>query len=437
MRNRIAATLFATALVPFSAWAQVNQPPVVTAGADQTIFLGQITLLQATAIDPDGDAIAYWSWMIDSAPSGSSATLSDPTEPNPIFDTDMVGDYVLTVAAADSVAWGAPDSMVIHVVPILPPVAVATANVTTGPAPLTVQFDASQSHDPQGAALTYRWIFGDASLPSVDISPVHTYLQSGVYIAHLVVFSATGLVGEDALEITVTEPNAAPTVSPVASPVSGAAPLAVQFSARASDPDGDPLSFAWDFGDGGTSADANPSHVFAAAGTYTVLLTVSDGHAEVTASLLITVSPAIALSIDKAKIDLKKPGGRIADVSIKADVSAPLPAPDDILAVLVDGVPIVAAPFSDFRFASTDDEDDIDDGVATAYKLKTRDMRVKIDFGAGRLTVHRQNVLLPTLDLANGLTVELRIGDAVVVENILMTAHGAKQYRYHRVGGEE
>jgi PKD repeat protein len=280
--------------------------------------------------------------------------------------------------------------------------------------------------------LTYRWIFGDASLPSADISPVHTYLQSGVYIAHLVVFSATGLVGEDALEITVAEPNSPPTVSPVASPVSGAAPLAVQFSAQASDPDGDPLAFLWDFGDGNTSATEDPSHVFNESGTYTVWLTVSDGHTEVTASLLISVSSPIALSVDKAKIQLKKHGGRIGDVSVAADVSAPLPAADDLVALMVDGVTLFAAPFSSFRLASQDDEDDVDDDAATVYKLKTRDVRVKIDFGAGRLSVHSQHVLLSTLDLANGLTVELRIGDAVTVENIPMTAHGAKQYRYHR-----
>ena len=60
--------------------------------------------------------------------------------------------------------------------------------------------------------------------------------------------------------------------------IDGYAPLAVQFTGSESfDPDLDPLSYFWDFGDGGTSALANPTHVYTTAGVYQVMLTVSDG----------------------------------------------------------------------------------------------------------------------------------------------------------------
>jgi glucose/arabinose dehydrogenase/PKD repeat protein len=56
----------------------------------------------------------------------------------------------------------------------------------------------------------------------------------------------------------------------------GIEPLTVQFSSDGSqDPDGDPLSYEWDFGDGTSSTEANPAHTYTAKGVYTARLTVS------------------------------------------------------------------------------------------------------------------------------------------------------------------
>lgn len=71
--------------------------------------------------------------------------------------------------------------------------------------------------------------------------------------------------------------NNPPEASVDASPESGAPPLDVQFSsARSSDPDGDPLTWRWDFGDGTTSTEANPLHRFEQPARYLVRLTVAD-----------------------------------------------------------------------------------------------------------------------------------------------------------------
>ncbi|HEY1176792.1 MAG TPA: ThuA domain-containing protein, partial [Phytomonospora sp.] len=71
--------------------------------------------------------------------------------------------------------------------------------------------------------------------------------------------------------------NRAPLAKAAAAPDSGKAPLPVAFSSAGStDPDGDALTYAWDFGDGGTSTSANPSHTYTVNGNYTARLTVRD-----------------------------------------------------------------------------------------------------------------------------------------------------------------
>jgi len=79
-----------------------------------------------------------------------------------------------------------------------------------------------------------------------------------------------------------------------ASPTSGSAPLSVQFTDTSA---GEPTSWSWDFGGGGTSTEQNPVHTYIIPGTYTVTLTAENAHGSdtVTKSGYISVaSPVIA-----------------------------------------------------------------------------------------------------------------------------------------------
>ncbi|HVP05113.1 MAG TPA: S8 family serine peptidase [Dehalococcoidia bacterium] len=88
-----------------------------------------------------------------------------------------------------------------------------------------------------------------------------------------------------------TTGNRNPTAIATATPTNGHAPLAVQFNGSGStDPDNDPLTYSWNFGDGGTSTQANPSHTYTTNNVYTAVLTVHDNRNGVaTASIAITV----------------------------------------------------------------------------------------------------------------------------------------------------
>ena len=85
--------------------------------------------------------------------------------------------------------------------------------------------------------------------------------------------------------------NLPPTASASVDQTQGPAPLTVNFSsAGSSDPEGQPLSYSWDFGDGTTSTAASPPHTYNNPGRYTVRLTVSDGtNSTISNPLTITV----------------------------------------------------------------------------------------------------------------------------------------------------
>ena len=69
----------------------------------------------------------------------------------------------------------------------------------------------------------------------------------------------------------------------------------MNFTATGADVDGDTLTYAWTFGDGGTASVQNPSHTYASAGSYTSYVTVSDGKGgSASASVVVTVTPAVA-----------------------------------------------------------------------------------------------------------------------------------------------
>jgi PKD repeat protein len=87
--------------------------------------------------------------------------------------------------------------------------------------------------------------------------------------------------------------NHPPTAVATAAPTSGPAPLAVAFSgAGSSDPDGDPLTYAWSFGDGAQGSGVSVSHNYPTAGTYAATLTVNDGRGGThSAEVLIVVDP--------------------------------------------------------------------------------------------------------------------------------------------------
>ncbi len=178
-----------------------------------------------------------------------------------------------------------------------PPVAGFSANPTNGAAPLLVFF----TDESTGTITNRLWTFGDGAT-SGGTAPTHTYTTAGVFSVSLTVFGPTR---SDTLNrpdlITVT--NVAPMAGFSANPTNGAAPLLVFFTDEST---GTITNRLWTFGDGGTSADTNPSHTYTNAGSFTVSLTVfgPTGSNTLSRPNLIVVEPAIP----SADLELIKQG---------------------------------------------------------------------------------------------------------------------------------
>jgi glucose/arabinose dehydrogenase len=87
----------------------------------------------------------------------------------------------------------------------------------------------------------------------------------------------TILIGTAPMTYTATYANQPPVARASATPIGGGPPLAVTFSAAgSSDPEGDSLTYRWEFGDGANATTPNPTHLYATAGAYQAKLTVTD-----------------------------------------------------------------------------------------------------------------------------------------------------------------
>ncbi len=163
-----------------------------------------------------------------------------------------------------------------------------TAVITAPAANVTIQVGQSVSFagtatDPEGDAVTVLWSFGDGTSSPLLTPGNHTYPVAGTYTVRLTATDSKGLVDPNPPTRTITVQAATVNLPPtgvITSPLGNVTIVAgqpVSFSGTVSDPNGDPVTVLWTFGDGGTSTLLAPgNHVYTTAGTYTVHFTATD-----------------------------------------------------------------------------------------------------------------------------------------------------------------
>jgi PKD repeat protein len=224
----------------------VNDAPVASFSAD--INGSEVQVIADTGITTGNT----YSWDFG---DGNNAT---GTTANNTYSEEDIYMIILTVENECGV-----DQQALEVNLFTEPEASFTSDVTGGCLPFTVVYQSTASDNVED----YMWLFpGGVPTMSSEANPTVTYEEEGAYSATLIVSNPAG-EDQETIENYITVSNV-PEVS--FSAVNNL--TSVVFTNTSEDAD----SFSWDFGDGNSSIEENPTHVYDAEGSYTVILTATN-----------------------------------------------------------------------------------------------------------------------------------------------------------------
>jgi PKD repeat protein len=242
-----------------------NLPPLVNAGGPYTCLVGETISLYGACDDPGPiDATSLTCTWADF----SGAAISEPSYTCP----DSPGQVTVTLTATDKDGASGQASATVSV--ITPTQLIADANGPySGEVGAPVSFDGSGS-TPADAIQSYSWEFGDGQTGTgVVIS--HTYTVTGTYTVTLTVANAN-LQASDTTTATITAPNQVPTAVIETYLISKDGRSYRFDGSKSTDPDGQIVSYDWNFGDGNTGMGMVVEHHYTATGHYSATLTVTD-----------------------------------------------------------------------------------------------------------------------------------------------------------------
>jgi len=196
---------------------------------------------------------------------------------NPTHTYNQDGTYTVTLTATNACGTTTATKTITIVTP---PVAGFNASPTTGCAPLTVQFTSQSSPN----VTAWNWSFpGGNPSSSTAQNPTVVYNTAGTYSVTLTVSNAAG-------SNTLSQTNY---ITVNTTPTAGFNSSVDSLTATFTNTSQNATSYAWDFGDGNTSNQANPVHTYSEDGTYTVVLSATNacGTTTFTQNVVVITAP--------------------------------------------------------------------------------------------------------------------------------------------------
>jgi subtilase family serine protease/PKD repeat protein len=253
------------------------RPPEVDAGRDQTANEGQTLAFAGTFDDDYPPASHTIAWDF-----GDGTTAAGTLAPTHAYADN--GTFTVTLKVTSPAGLVGTGLLHVSVANVAPAVEAGPNQAASQGQPVAF---AGSFVDP-GTADTQaiHWDFGDGSVADGTLTPTHAFALPGTRTVTFTVTDDDGGAGTDTLTVTVA--NVAPVVE--AGPDVDASPhQAVTFHGSFRDPGTqDTHTIVWNFGDGTpvVTGTLTPTHTYAAFGTYTVTLTVSDNWGGVGADTL-------------------------------------------------------------------------------------------------------------------------------------------------------
>ncbi|TVR77751.1 MAG: PKD domain-containing protein [Chitinophagaceae bacterium] len=242
-----------------NAFITVNALPTPAFTASPTTGCAPLTVSFTDQSVANSGTINSWTWDF------GDGTIS--TQQNPTHTYNAVGNYTVTLVVRNSFNCNSSiaQSNFIQVTPF-PQANFSIDSTFFCEVPATVNFT-NLSTGP--SATSYFWDFGDGNT-STDENPVHTYTTQGTFDVTLLADDGSGCVDTMFMPSAVTTQDYA--IDFTADDTLNCIGDSFQFTSQAS---GSPSVFLWNFGNGQTSAQANPTISYNAEGLYDVSLNVT------------------------------------------------------------------------------------------------------------------------------------------------------------------